>query len=224
MARIRTIKPEFWTDEKLTECSLNARLLFIGLWNFSDDYGNLQRSSKKIKMQVFPADQVDCEPLILDLITHGVLTEYSVNGEKFLHIKGFNKHQIVNRPSKSVIPPPPLSEYSLSTHTGEERRGEERKEESKYRFAGKIIKLSEKDFEDLKKQYHAIPDFEAELCASDNQYQHEPPGKWYVALVNRLALKHQSHLARQKQLATAKSAGAMAAERDKKAREGAITL
>ena len=32
MPRIRTIKPEFWTDEKIIELSLPARLLFIGLW------------------------------------------------------------------------------------------------------------------------------------------------------------------------------------------------
>lgn len=137
MARIRTIKPEFWTDERLTECSLSARLLFIGMLNFADDNGNLQRSAKRIKMQVFPADSIDCEPLIIELITHGLLTEYSVSEDKYLNIKNFKKHQIINRPSKSVIPQPPFSEGSLSTHgvltDGKEgnRKGkeEEKKEE-----------------------------------------------------------------------------------------------
>lgn len=53
MARIRTVKPEFWTDEKVVECSISARLLFIGLFNFADDKGCLERSPKRIKMQVF---------------------------------------------------------------------------------------------------------------------------------------------------------------------------
>jgi hypothetical protein len=44
MARIRTIKPEFWTDEKVVECSFEARLMFIGMFNFADDKGNLVRS------------------------------------------------------------------------------------------------------------------------------------------------------------------------------------
>lgn len=125
MARIRTIKPDFWTDEKLTECSLSARLLFIGTWNFADDEGNLQASAKKLKMQIFPADNIDCQPLLDELIAHGVLIEYSVNNEKFLHIKGFKKHQVVNRPTPSKIPQPLLSESSRMEWKGKEGNGKE---------------------------------------------------------------------------------------------------
>jgi uncharacterized phage protein (TIGR02220 family) len=123
MARIRTIKPDFWTDEQLTECSMSARLLFIGMWNFADDNGNLNRSPKKIKMQVFPADLVDCEPLIQELIAHGRIIEYSVNEELFLHIKGFKKHQVINRPSASSIPEPDFNEDSRKTPRGKGREG-----------------------------------------------------------------------------------------------------
>lgn len=129
MARIRTIKPDFWTDESLTECSLSARLLFIGMWNFSDDNGNIQRSAKQLKMKIFPADAIDCEPLVQELMTHGLLIEYLVSGVKFLNIKGFLKHQLINRPSKSNIPPPQFTEDSLSTHgvltDGREGKGRE---------------------------------------------------------------------------------------------------
>lgn len=106
MARIRTVKPEFWTDEKVVECSIPARLLFIGLFNFANDKGCLERSPKRIKMQVFPADVIDCEPLIGELITHGLLMEYTVSGNRYLQIKGFSKHQKINRPSVSKIPVP----------------------------------------------------------------------------------------------------------------------
>jgi len=115
MARIRTIKPDFWTDAALIECSLNARLLFIGTWNFADDFGNLDRSAKQAKARIFPADTVDCEPMIQELITHGLLIEYSVNDKKYLHIRGFRKHQVINRPGK---PQCPIYEDSLSTHGG----------------------------------------------------------------------------------------------------------
>ena len=132
VARIRTVKPDFWTDETLTECSLSARLMFIGLFNFADDNGNLDRSSKQIKMKIFPADTIDCEPLVLDLIAHGVLIEYSVNGKKYLHIKGFKKHQVINRPSKTSIPEPEsetthggLSEDSVTEGNGREGNGKE---------------------------------------------------------------------------------------------------
>ncbi|WP_273865955.1 DnaT-like ssDNA-binding domain-containing protein [Serratia ureilytica] len=107
MARIRTVKPEFWTDEKVVECSIAARLLFIGLFNFANDKGCLERSPRRIKMQVFPADSMDCEPLLQELITHGLLTEYSVNDVQYLHISGFLKHQKINRPSQTNIPVPP---------------------------------------------------------------------------------------------------------------------
>ncbi|MFZ4835908.1 hypothetical protein [Rouxiella sp. Mn2063] len=136
MARIRTVKPEIWTDEKVVECSIPARLLFIGMFNFADDNGNLVNSPKRIKMQIFPADVIDCEPLIKELITHGVLNEYSVSDISYLNIKGFNKHQKINRPSSSNIPKFEFSEHSVTTHVvltdgkDTEGKGKEREEEN----------------------------------------------------------------------------------------------
>jgi hypothetical protein len=138
MARIRTIKPDFWTDEKLVECSPTARLFFIGMWNFADDSGNLARSSKKLKMQILPSDNVDAECLVMELINQGVLVEYSVCGEKYLHIKGFTKHQKIDHPTKSTIPAIALVDASdvlanpreSSLSKGREGNIEERKEEN----------------------------------------------------------------------------------------------
>jgi len=115
MARIRTIKPEFWTDEAITECSLSARLLFIGMWNFADDRGNIERSARQLKMKIFPADLIDCEPLVHELLKQNLLIEYQVDDKKYLHIRTFTDHQIINRPSKTGLP-----EYndSLKTHGG----------------------------------------------------------------------------------------------------------
>lgn len=104
MARIRTIKPEFWTDERVGEASVSARLLFIGALNFADDYGGLDRSSKQLKAQVFPYDSVDCEPLVLELIRVGLFIEYEVDERKYLHIKGFSLHQKVENKGKPRIP------------------------------------------------------------------------------------------------------------------------
>jgi len=106
MARIRTIKPEFWTSESVVECSCSARLLLIGMLNFADDYGNLVNSPKRLKMQIFPADIIDTTTLLEELIKHGLVIPYSVDGEKYLNIKGFRKHQVINKPSKSKIPLP----------------------------------------------------------------------------------------------------------------------
>lgn len=133
MARIRTIKPDFWTDERIVELDMPARLFFIGSWNFADDNGNLPRSPKKLKMQVFPADAIDVEPLIHSLIAHGLFDEYTVKGEKYLHIKGFRKHQVINRPSKTGLPTPEMSDApeSLTEHSVTEGKGSGREVEGK---------------------------------------------------------------------------------------------
>lgn len=119
------------------ECSLNARLLFIGTWSFADDFGNLERSPKQLKARVFPADNIDCEPLVLDLISNGLLIEYQVDGKKYLHIRGFRKHQVINRPGKPQCPPydetvnnhVPVTDHSVSVHgvltAGREGKGKE---------------------------------------------------------------------------------------------------
>jgi len=126
MARIRTIKPEFWTDDAITECSTSARLLFIGMWNFSDDNGNIDRSAKQLKMKIFPADNIDAEPLLQELLAQNLVIEYQANGCLFLHIRGFAKHQKVDKPSKFSLPLYPdslrtqrvVSEDSTSSQRG----------------------------------------------------------------------------------------------------------
>lgn len=116
MARIRTIKPEFWVDEKIGECSTNARLLFIASWSFADDKGSLERSAKQLKAQAFPYDAIDCEPLVRELLKAGLLIEYAGNdGKKYLHVNHFSEHQRIDKPGKPRVP---LYADSKSTQVG----------------------------------------------------------------------------------------------------------
>lgn len=120
MARIRSIKPDFWTDEKIVELSPWARLLFVGLWNFADDDGRMIFSSKRIKMQIFPGDDVSMSELIgelrrkpADLLANpdvkALITIYSVDGVEYLQVNGFVKHQKIDKRSASKHPAPPLN-------------------------------------------------------------------------------------------------------------------
>lgn len=93
------IKPEFWEDDKIGECSPNARLLFIALWNFGDDEGYIEYRPKWIKAKVFPYDELKIEPLIDELLTVGRL---ELRGN-ILWVKNFLKHQKVERPNKSTL-------------------------------------------------------------------------------------------------------------------------
>ena len=106
MARIRTIKPEFWTDEKVVELSAFARLLFIGIWNFCDDDGRMVYSPKRIKMQIFPADSVDCSELLGEIRRVSLIDVYTVDGIDYLRVVGFEKHQKIDKRSASKLPSP----------------------------------------------------------------------------------------------------------------------
>lgn len=105
MARIRTIKPDFWTDEKVVELSAFARLLFLGLLNFVDDEGRGEFRPKSLKMKILPADNIDIDPLFEELIQSGMLLAYSFEGNDYFQIKNFGKHQKIDKRRGSKFPP-----------------------------------------------------------------------------------------------------------------------
>ncbi len=108
MARIRSIKPEFWTSGQVLECSTNARLMFIGLWNFADDEGRHPYRPKQIKAQIFPSDSMsekDILGMLLELSKNGLITTYTIDNEQYLLINGWH-HQRIDKPQPAKYPPP----------------------------------------------------------------------------------------------------------------------
>lgn len=99
MARIRTIKPEFWIDEKVVDLSFPARLLFVGMWNFADDQGFVDYKPRRIKMQIFPADEVDIQSLINELLTAGRVVAHIAPIGPVLRIVNW-QHQRVDKPAR----------------------------------------------------------------------------------------------------------------------------
>ncbi len=109
MARARNIKPGFFTNEQLVELPFATRLLFIGLWTESDREGRLEDKPKRIKMKLFPADEVDVDAALQALCKSGFLLRYEVDGEKYIQVLAFEKHQNPHRDEKkSEIPAPNL--------------------------------------------------------------------------------------------------------------------
>lgn len=99
MARIRTIKPELWTDPEFVECSPNARLLFVAALNFASDYGVMADKPVQLKMQCFPGDDISVVPLIDELIEHGFWVRRTApDGSPVLVIRTFLAHQRVDKP------------------------------------------------------------------------------------------------------------------------------
>ena len=92
MARARNIKPGFFRNADLVELPMEARLLFIGLWTLADREGRLEDRPKQIKMEIFPADSVDCDVLLVQLASTGMVARYEVDGKRYLQVVNFTKH------------------------------------------------------------------------------------------------------------------------------------
>ena len=111
MARIRTIKPEFWEDEKLAKLPLHARLLFIGTWNFADDNGVLLANPVLMKSHIFPYEDIGISTIsewIDMLVENGMLIRTTYNGKDYLVIRKFLIHQKINRKSIRINIPLPV--------------------------------------------------------------------------------------------------------------------
>lgn len=110
MARIRTVKPEFWTDETLAEMSRDVRLLFLGLLNHVDDEGRCVDNEKLVKAAVFPLDDDVPSTMVRrwldELSTTRRVVLYEVAGRRYLQVANFKKHQKIDRPKTSTLPPP----------------------------------------------------------------------------------------------------------------------
>lgn len=106
MPRIRCIRPEFWANAQVAKLSFAARLLFIALWNFADDYGCNRCGSKEISGFAFPDEAIDIEPLLDELEAQDLIHRYAVGHRSYYHVPTWSKHQKVDRPSKSRLPAP----------------------------------------------------------------------------------------------------------------------
>jgi len=115
------IKPEFWDDEKLaTQTSRDARFIFIGLWNHSDDYGVVKGNDVWLKNHILAyEDSLSIQEFsgwLTELERMRCILPFEQDGEKYYYIRTFTRHQKVNRPSKQRNPAPPkhLLEDSVS--------------------------------------------------------------------------------------------------------------
>ena len=109
MPRIRTIKPDAFKSESLSAISRGARWTFAGLWTYCDDDGLGRADPRLIKAELYPLDDsttaADVDNDMNELIDAGCLHTYMSGGKVFIHIPGFRRHQRINRPTPSTLPP-----------------------------------------------------------------------------------------------------------------------
>lgn len=150
MARIRTIKPEFPQSESMGRISRDARLLFLQLWTICDDEGRTRADSRMLASLLYPYDdgedghaktsRREIEGWLDELERELCLVRYQADGNTYLQVCNWLKHQKIDKPTKSKIPSCNESSRGLSNSSesspldldldlegkGEEGRGEER--------------------------------------------------------------------------------------------------
>jgi hypothetical protein len=114
MARARTIKPRFFTNETLGELTPLARLLFAGLWCLADREGRLEDRPRRIKTETLPYDDCDVDELLTGLHDKQFILRYLVNGEPYIQILAWKKHQHPHvKEQASTIPAPDMHGASM---------------------------------------------------------------------------------------------------------------
>ena len=106
MARIRTIKPEFWADEKLGPMDALTRLVFLGLVSMADDAGRLVDSERQIEALLFPyTDDTVREPLANLARAGRIVRGVTASGQRIIQLANWH-HQKVDHPNlKAALPP-----------------------------------------------------------------------------------------------------------------------
>ncbi|MCZ7413119.1 hypothetical protein [Streptomyces sp. WMMC897] len=109
MARIRTIKPEFFTSLTIADLPLSARLTFIGLWTHVDDGGRCVDEPRLVRAAVWPLDDrtaAEVEDDLRALHDASLIHRYEHAGRRYLAVTGWKEHQRIDKPRVSKIPSP----------------------------------------------------------------------------------------------------------------------
>ena len=112
--RIRSIKPEFWRSPDVAELSIEDRLLWIGLWSYVDDNGVGKDRAPVIAADLFAFDLSRDAPDTLARVSRGLqnlsasgrITRYTIDGDDWLCINNWSRHQRIDRPNKPRYPLP----------------------------------------------------------------------------------------------------------------------
>ena len=118
MSRARNIKPGFFRNADLVELPVETRLLFIGLWGLADREGRIDDRPKQIKMEVYPADSFDVDSMLNQLQDAGFIERYEANGNKYIQVANFAKHQNPHRDEKASTIPAPCKHHASTVQNG----------------------------------------------------------------------------------------------------------
>lgn len=120
MARIRTIKPEFWSSPDTAKASPWARLLYIAMWNFADDWGRAEWNERALAAFAFPFDAespttaaespttaAEFPRLVAEVCgCFGVVFYRDHHGRRYYAIPSWDAHQRAEKRAGARVPGP----------------------------------------------------------------------------------------------------------------------
>lgn len=106
MARIRTIKPEFWAHEDLSSLPESTHILAAALLNYADDEGYFNANPALVQAACSPLREpsVSIPESLQSLQTIGYIKLGTCpKGRRYGQVVNFSTHQRVSHPSKSKV-------------------------------------------------------------------------------------------------------------------------
>jgi hypothetical protein len=114
MARIRSIKPEFWSSPGIEAIDPYARLLYIAMWNWADDSGVGVANPRELLGFAFPLEEdinlADLRRMLEEIRRVFGVDFYTVAGRQYYSIPSWERHQKFDRRSKGKYPGPEEAE------------------------------------------------------------------------------------------------------------------
>lgn len=99
MARIRTVKPDFFRHEELQDLSqkhgLEIMLVFIGIWTQCDKEGSFLLNPRQLSLDILPFLKINMKKVLDVLGRHKYVLSYTKDGKVYGHIPTFKKHQMI---------------------------------------------------------------------------------------------------------------------------------
>lgn len=101
MARIRTVKPEFFRHEGLQDLEIAnpgsyVMLVFAGLWGHCDKAGRFEWKPRMLKLDILPFLEFSMEKTLTLLVEAKMISRYSSEGKEYAVVESFEKHQRIN--------------------------------------------------------------------------------------------------------------------------------
>lgn len=133
MARIRTVKPEYWDSPGIETLHPYWRCLYVAMWNWADDSGRGKAEARELMGFAFPRD----EDMTVSEFRFGMsevarvfgVKFYRVAGRAFFEIPSWSRHQKIDKRSASRHPAPsegePFDPVDGSPLGGQETRRSE---------------------------------------------------------------------------------------------------